>query len=221
MTDLVSGILFLAPGFLALKLFYLLGAQRTRSEWEWTTWSVIASLPINGIAGVLRDLVGVQKATLDPLEITLRVLVGVAFGGLAASAWQAVRRSPHRKAGQLRMAFGSSAWDEALEDVGREKRQVELVLDDGKRYVGTIRYGGREDNEAEGWIYLIYPDVYDDSIKKFRRAQGTRGYLVHRDHIKRLRVLLTKNEPDQGNAVDAEPSSAWREPASSSGGPTE
>lgn len=203
-TDLAAGVLFLAPGFLALKLFYLFGAQRVRSQWEWTTWSVIASLPIGGLASVLRDGAGGPRTDTDPLEISLRLLVGIALGGLAALAWQMVRRSRTKRAARLRTWFGSSAWDEALEDVTREKRQVELVLEDDTRYAGTIRYGGREDNEAEGWIYLVHPEVLkivedglpDAGRKKFRPARGTEGCLVHRDRIKRIRVLKKPGEPD-------------------------
>ena len=117
MTDLVAGVLFLAPGFLALKLFYLFGAQRVRSQWEWTTWSVIASLPITGVASVLRDQTMVPRADPDPTEVCLRLLVSVAFGLLAASGWQVVRRSSRTTAARIRTWFGSSAWDEALEDV--------------------------------------------------------------------------------------------------------
>ncbi len=196
MTELVAGVLFLAPGFLALKLFYLFGAQRKRSEWEWTTWSIIASLPLTGIASLLRDQSAIQRTAPDALDTAYRLLVAVALGSLVASAWQYVRRSSHHRAAQLRTEFGSSAWDEALEDVQRSRRQVELVLEGGKRYMGTVRYGGREDNEAEGWVYLTHPEVYDESLKKFRPAKGTHGYLVHRDRILRIRVALTKSEPD-------------------------
>lgn len=188
MTDLVSGILFLAPGFLALKLFYLLGAQRPRSEWEWTTWSVVASLPINGLASLIRDGFAVD-------EVLLRVLFAVAAGCLAASSWQAIRASSHDRARRLRTWFGASAWDEALEDANRAKRVVELVLDDGVSYRGTVGYGDRNDNEAEGWLYLIHPEVFDKTLDKYRRANGTHGYLVHRDRIKRLRILNEVVEP--------------------------
>lgn len=212
MTDLVSGVLFLAPGFLALKLFYLLGAQRPRSEWEWTTWSIIASLPISAIAIMLRSLVAVPRSTPDPVEITLAILVGVVLGSAASAVWQIVRGSSAKWAGRLRRAFGSSAWDEALEDVQRERRQVELVLDDGKRYVGTIGYGGREDNKAEGWVYLVHPEVYDEAAKRHRPAKGTHGYLVHRDQIKRLRVLLKRDELAPGAiAGGTEPSAVESE----------
>lgn len=212
MPDLIAGILFLAPGFLALKLFYLLGAQRVRSEWEWTTWSVVASLPINGLASVLRDRITAPKTSPDPYESVLGLLIGVALGAVLAAGWRLVRASTRAEAARLRRTFGASAWDEALEDAQRANRQVELVLEDGKRYLGTIGYGGREDNAAEGWLYLIFPEVYDESLKDFRPAKGTHGILLHRDRIKRIRVFLRKHEagpasgtesggsPDGGNA---------------------
>ena len=196
MNDITSGVLFLAPGFLALKLFYLFGVQRVRSQWEWTTWSVISSVPIGVAASLLYG--GGLNLTAAPstVEVANRVVIAVTSGILAACAWQVVRRHPSRKAARLRTFFGSSAWDETLEDVGREKRLVELVLVGGKRYRGTIRYGGREDNEAEGWLYLVHPKVYDDGLELFRRPKGTRGYLIHRDRIERMRIMLRSDEPD-------------------------
>jgi hypothetical protein len=130
-TDLVAGVLFLAPGFLALTLFYLLGAQRKRSEWEWTTWSVIASLPITGLASLARDYFSSARTDPDPIEVVLRMLIGAAAGVVCGVVWAGIRHSKRDVAGDLRTFFGSSAWDEALEDVGREGRQVELVLEDG------------------------------------------------------------------------------------------
>ena len=192
-TDLVAGVLFLAPGFLALKLFYLLGAQRKRSEWEWTTWSVIASLPITGLASLARDYFSSARTDPDPIEVVLRMLIGAAAGVVCGVVWAGIRHSKRDVAGDLRTFFGSSAWDEALEDVGREGRQVELVLEDGLRLAGTIRYGGREDNEAEGWLYLIFPEVFDEELDAFRAAKS-HGYLVHRDRIKRVRVMEMKSD---------------------------
>jgi len=209
--DLVAGVLFLASGFLALKLFYLLGAQRVRSQWEWTTWSIVASLPINGIASLLRDRIAIVRGDPDGYEVALRLLIGIALGSTLAAAWQLVRASGRSEAARFRRAFGASAWDEALEDVQRDHRQVELVLDDGTKYAGTIGYGGREDNAAEGWLYLIYPEVFDTAIDDYREARGTHGILLHRDRIKRIRVFLRAHEatgtpvarPSAPNASDS------------------
>jgi Family of unknown function (DUF6338) len=195
-TDLVSGILFLAPGFLALKLFDLFGAQRRRTEWEWTTWSVIASVPISVAANWVRSWFKGQTQPPDSPEVILRIVIAVAFAAGAVYAWRRVRGSTHPRALRFRREVGSSAWDAALEDVQRSGRQVELILDDEKHYIGKVGYGGREDNEAEGWIYLIYPEVFEEATRKFRPAKGTHGYLIHRDHINRVRVLLRKYEPD-------------------------
>ena len=196
MAEIVAGVILLAPGFVALKVFYLLGAQRRRSQWEWTTWSVIASLPITGAASLLRTSIPLASTTPDPWETALGLLLGVEFGALMASLWLYVRRSDSRLPEVLRMAFGASAWDEALEDAQRNARLIELIMDDGKRYLGDLRYGDRDDNEAEGWVYLAHPEVYEPALKKFRVANGTHGYLVHRDHIRRVRVHLSKMEPE-------------------------
>jgi hypothetical protein len=205
--DLVDGILFLAPGFLALKIFYLFGAQRPRSQWEWTTWSLIASLPINGLAAYLVSvnlpgLVASVDAVPQPIEIAIRMAVAAATGGFAAFTWQKVRSSQNEYVDKLRMAVTDSAWDQALEDAQNAKRAVELFLDDGARYRGTLRYGGREDNAAEGWIYLTYPQVFDEAQGRFRAAKATHGYLVHRDRVRRIRVKMTSEEAAAARAED-------------------
>lgn len=193
MTDLVDGILFLAPGFFALKLFYVLGAQRRRSEWEWTTWSVLVSIPINLVAAwMATGSFGLGKP--DLVEIENRFAVASLLGLLAVLVWHLLWRSIKPIAVDLRRLIGTSAWDETLDDVDRHRRAVEVVLDDGARYQGTVTYAGREDNEVEGWLYLTHPKVYDVGTKKFRPPRGTAGYLIHTDHIKRLRVMFRKDE---------------------------
>ena len=204
MSDIIAGTLFLAPGFLALKLFYLFGAQRPRSQWEWTTWSVIASFPINGAAAVIRQWTGgiaVTWTAPDAPQIVMQVVIASGAGLAGALAWRLVRGSKRDVADRIRMAVGVSAWDETLEDAQRHRRQAEVWLEDGERYLGTVRYAGREDNKAEGWLYLTFPEIYDEGKKAFRHAIGTHGYLVHRDRIKWIRILLTKDEVDPWDRV--------------------
>ena len=194
--DLVDAILFLAPGFLALKLFYLFGAQRPRSQWEWTTWSVIVSLPVVGIAALLRDQAPASAGVdPDPAEVALRLAVAIAAGAAASVAWQRIRASRDEWANELRMAVTDSAWDQALEDAQIEGRALVLVLED-EEYRGTLRYGDRDDNEAEGWLYLMHPEIRDPKTKKFRPANATNGILVHRDQVKRIRILDVRREPE-------------------------
>jgi hypothetical protein len=198
--DLVDGILFLAPGFLAIKVFHLFGAQRPHSQWEWTVWSIVISLPIVGAAGVLRPYIGGLSAPQPPhdsAEIALRMAIGATLGLLAAGIWLDIRGSHRHMADHIRRVVGSSAWDQALEDVQRDQRQIELVLADGESIIGTLCYGGREDNEAEGWVYLMWPESRPDIAdpkSKHRPMPNTEGLLVHRDQIKRIRMLTTKAE---------------------------
>ena len=201
--DLIDGVLLLAPGFLALKLFYLFGAQRPRSQWEWTTWSVIASLPIVAVAAALYQFLGGVPATKNPpaLEIALRLAVAASFALAASWAWRRIRRSEHRVARMVVDAVAFSAWDQALEEAVWADRLVVLILDDdGKEYRGFIRYGGREDNGADPWIYLIHPEVLEG--EKFRPANATHGILVHRDQIRRIRVLEARRRAEPAEERD-------------------
>jgi uncharacterized protein DUF6338 len=190
--EFVQGILYLAPGFLALKAFSSFGAQRTRSDWEWAAWSVIASLPINALAGFIRSFQAPSANPPDGLEIVYRLAVGVGLGLIGAGIWQRIRIAPWGRAQRFRERVTDSPWDHVLEEVGASHRVTELVMSDGARYRGTIRYAGREDAGAREWVYLKYVEVFDAG--KFRDSKHTHGLLVHREEIRRIRVLKTEEE---------------------------
>jgi len=189
-----DGIFFLGPGFLALKIFYLFGAQRPRSEWEWTTWSVLASLPLVWIASWVAPLIA-DKASLPPggVDTSLRFFLALVAGMSGAWAWRRLRSSTRRAARWIRIAVTDSAWDQALDDANLFDRPIEIVTTDGSCYRGRLRYGGREDTQAEGWMYLVYPDVRKDGC--YRPVRGAHGLLVHRDKIDRIRVFTGPYDP--------------------------
>jgi hypothetical protein len=189
--DLVETFVYLAPGFLALKLFYLFGAQRPRSQWEWTTWSIVASLPLNGAAAFCLARLSIQSYDA---QVVLALSLSLAAGVAAAVAWRQVRRSDRKMAVRLRLEVADSAWDQALEDATNKKRPIVVVMNDGPRYRGMLRYGGREDAQAEGWIYLCWPDKRDEETKEWTRIRGTHGLLIDRDRIRIVQVYLSNYE---------------------------
>jgi hypothetical protein len=207
--DLVNGLLFLAPGFLALKIFYLFGAQRARSDWEWTAWSVIASIPIVGVAAYLRSLVGPPEiAAPDPLEVLFRVAVAVAVGGSLVGVWWLIYRAPFPWATALVERVQDSVWDHVIaKEISAGRRVAEIVLADGTRYQGTIRHAGREDAGAREFVYLIHPEIFDEATGRFRDALGTRGILVHREEIRRIRVRMSNKEYDEVTNAAMDPMS--------------
>jgi hypothetical protein len=55
---------------------------------------------------------------------------------------------------------------------------------------------------------LIHPKVYDPGKKRFRPSTGTHGYLVHRDRIERVRVLLRDDDPEPSTPEAPSPAPA-------------
>jgi hypothetical protein len=215
--DLVQAALFLAPGFLALKIFYLFGAQRPRSQWEWTTWSIVASLPLNGVAALTASALArpASQAAIptvtsapsawqpDAASIALALVLAVLSGAVLALAWRTVRASDGKRATWLRRELTDSAWDQALEDAHFKERAIVVVMDDGARYRGKLKYGGREDTQAAGWMYLHWPGKRNEKTQEWGRLRGTHGLLIERSKIRLLQVYLTKTERLAEAADDA------------------
>jgi hypothetical protein len=53
------------PGFVALSVFYWLGLAVKRTNWRWTLWSLVASVPIAYVASAVAETwFGVTKDSL-------------------------------------------------------------------------------------------------------------------------------------------------------------
>lgn len=204
--QLVNAAGLLAPGFIAMKLFYVFGAQRQRSQWEWTTWSVLISLPIDwvarvaapGLAGrtdvaLTATALGLPVAAIEP-AVDVAVRLALAGGGALAAilAWQYMKRSNHDAVVWFRRALTDSAWDEVTDDAVNRERYVEVVTaspqGDEVFYRGWLSTVGREDSRAEPWLYLKDVTYKTRSNAVGKPMEGTDGLLIHREHIKRIRV---------------------------------
>jgi hypothetical protein len=194
--DIVAAVLYLGPGFLALKLFYLFGAQRPRSEWEWTTWSAIASIPINLAASLIVPVFGPLSApfTVDGVHVAVAIVIGLVGGLVAAWAWRRARASTRPFADWLRRQVTDSAWDLALDDAQHAKRAVSVVMSNGRQYRGTLGYAGREDAAASGWLYLQWPARKDPATNKYVEMTNSHGILIDRDKVVSMRVYLSASE---------------------------
>lgn len=167
-------VLALAPGFLALKVFQLFGAQRKRSEWEWIAWSFLVAALISVL----------------PVPYWLQLVAGVALGAILAVFW---RTLPNwsligRWATQ---ALSNSAWDLALDGAVERHDSVEVAIGEGadeERLFGRLSLFGYEQYEAEPWVYLTDPKRRPPKGKYAAMERG-RGVLVHKESIKWLRVV--------------------------------
>src|SRR5450759_3293784 len=99
-TDVEATLRYIVPGFVALKVFYLLGLKTRRTDLEWTLWSLLAAALIDAAIGVL-----------NPADSNRRLLIAVAAavaaGVVLGIAWrEVVKRWPARG-----MEASRRAWD--------------------------------------------------------------------------------------------------------------
>jgi hypothetical protein len=170
--DLRDAAFLLAPGFLTLKLFQHLGAQRERSEWEWTVWSVLVSL-------------GIDLVTKDPAQ---KLAVAVGVGVALVIGWRYVGQQSSRATVWLRRALVDSAWDHTLDEAARAHNPVEILTENGRLF-GRLRTFAREERGAEPWIYLTDVKQAPPDSDEWTALRRTEGVLIHRDQMRRLRVI--------------------------------
>lgn len=168
--QLREALFFIAPGFLTLKTFQMFGAERQRSEWEWTVWSVLVSLAI--------DVVTKSPAA----KLIVAALLGVLL--VLLYRWTLNRR--------LRRELVNSAWDHTLDVATRARNPVEITVNGG-RYFGRLRTFAKEETRAEPWVYLT--DVYEHAGGRWRRLSRTEGVLVHADKLTSVRVIRNPYAP--------------------------
>jgi hypothetical protein len=219
-----------APGFVAMKLIYIFGAQRQRPQWEWTVWSVLVGLACNAVATWVLELrLRVAIGSDDVALLLNRFGFALLFAGLVILGWGFLKHSdepfrrPVRSSSQqggwfkkpddirvwLRRSLTDSAWDEVVDDAILHERWMEVITSgpDGETaYRGWLHAGGREDAKAEPWLYLRSVKHRKDP-GGWTKLEGTHGMLIHRDQIKRIRVFEkagAENAPEESDTALAE-----------------
>lgn len=190
--DLRTAAVALAPGFIALKVFYLFGAQRPRSQWEWIIWSVFVSLPLDAFADWSAPHVANWTGlALDLSDAPIRVGAAVLAGVGASLLWRLAGASRWGWLRDRQRDVTDSAFDIVIEDAVRNKRPVEIVVRDGDetvQYRGRAHTFARESAQVQPWMYLT--SVHERRNKrKFVEVPGTHGIMFHRDRVERIRIL--------------------------------
>lgn len=200
----------LAPGFIAMKLFYVFGAQRQRLQWEWAAWSVLISLPIDAVTQFVKPGLRSMNVSENLADVAVRLALALLGALLAALIWQlVVKPSDNRYVVKLRRFVTDSAWDEVMDDAVAHQRYLEVVTEgpsDELTFRGWLSTAGREDAAAEPWLYLRQVLHKQDQDGDWVELEGTHGLLIHRDHIKRVRVfetILSDEKPPKGRATIA------------------
>lgn len=202
--QLLTAAGIVAPGFVAIKLFDVFGAQRQRAQWEWTAWSVGISLPIAWLARAIAPEVSARTGlAADVTEVIVAMILAVLIAGIGIWLWRTMKRSDHDRVVAFRRAVTDSAWDEVMDDALAHERWLEVITAGTEReqaFRGWLSTAGREDTKAEPWLYLRRVQRQATLDGPFEEMPGTHGLLIHRDHIRRVRVFYAEGE----NAVPVE-----------------
>ena len=193
--DLLRAVLVVGPGFVLLKVLYLFGGQHKRLEWEWAVWSVIASLPLAAVAGLLVTWGEGIKGPFprDGVEVSSRFVLAVVVGLFLAWLWSRIRRSDNTQLRVFRRNLEDSAWDFILYEAAWKDSGVEVVVESEDKevhYYGSIDTYGSEVAGAEPWLFLTFVSQWNEISKQWEVAEDpTVGYMFHKDEIKRLRIV--------------------------------
>ena len=136
--QVITTLTYVAPGFVALKVFYLLGLRIKRSDLEWTIWSLVASVGVAEVA--------VRLPIADAWQVSARFLVAVALGSLMSFAWiRAIHRWP---------LFGSWARARAWDSLIPQKQWLQVGLTDGTIVSGQPRVVADSSDADQPDLYL-------------------------------------------------------------------
>jgi hypothetical protein len=193
-SDIITVAGLVAPGFLAMKLFYTFGAQRQRAQWEWIVWSALIGLPADALA---RWVTGTFTHPADwpdwPVDGAVRLLLPCGLALLFAWVWrERVKPAEEGWLRFLRRGLTDSAWDEVMDDAVQHERWVEIVTETSSgevSYTGWLSTVGREDSAAERWVYIEKVQHRPGDGAELVPLVATHGLLIHRDHIKRIRIF--------------------------------
>ena len=180
-TDVEATLRYIVPGFVALKVFYVLGLKTRRTDLEWTLWSLLAAALIDAAVGVL-----------NPPDSNRRLLIAfvaaVAAGVILSIAWrQVAKRWPVR-----RMEASRRAWDAILP----VPHWVQVWTKNDNLILGYSRVVAASVETDKLDLYIAEPMWVDAKSGDRKAMPGVAGVLISEAEIRMIQVM-EDGGPDQ------------------------
>ena len=198
-------IVFLAPGFVLLSVFYWFGLQVKRSDAQWLIWSLIASAAINPAASKL----GIDR-TIAAFGLAI---VG---GGLLALAWNRVPRLRfipgriRRRLLSFRQSSGIRAWDNVMERAA----WLQVEISDGRTYFGLMSWAAKSVDTDDLDLYLVRASQI---VEGKRIPIQAHGILIQRSSIRLISPFVWSRLPAPSTGAPQEVRSGHRHKGKSRG----
>lgn len=192
---IIITILFLAPGFLGLQVYWHLVERGAMSTFGATTWSVILSV---GSLAPLLLVPGLRPQfayLFDPAQFGPGSLGGVALQTASSVVIAAIAAKvvtgPFRRVS--RKTLFSSGWMYFWRSYGPESRWV-LLRTAGGSFLGTLHYAG---SDADRDTIIQNPAMYHEEVDAFIPT-GMEFLLIPGKEIHAVELShRTEDEPDR------------------------
>jgi hypothetical protein len=182
--DAQATLAYLVPGFLALKLFYVVGLRTRRSDLSWTVLSVAAAAGLNGIVA----LTGVT----DPSwRVAYATLLGLLAALVAGAVWRPIRDSTLGR--RVKVSFDRQAWDA----LWGEPAWVQVWVRDGPVVFGAARVAADSVETDNLDIFVSSPSWVDRVTGDRTPATGTAGIWIAAADIQLIQLLAETDAPAQ------------------------
>ncbi len=201
--ELLNTILLIAPGFISVKIFDIIGKRKNNTAWEklieaiifffliyiftsfcyeWKTFiSLSESKP--PIFIVEKDFIFLGLLTF------FSVLFPVIFTYLVYSDWY---MKLLRKIKITDQTGRASTWIDVFSE---QKRFLIVHLKDNRSIYGWPLYFSN--NSDEGHIYLQFPEWRGEDEKVFTASEQTHGILIQKEEIELIEFVKEEDENNQ------------------------
>jgi hypothetical protein len=172
--DVRTTLEYLVPGFIALKLFYVVGLRTRRSDLGWTVLSVAAAAALNALVTVA----GISDAAW---RVIVATVVGVSLALIAGVIWRWLAvRFPDVKA-----SFDRQAWDA----VWAQPAWVQVWIRDGPIVLGAATTVSESAETDDQDLYLSGPSWVDRVTGARTPVTNVVGIWVPARNIQLIQVL--------------------------------
>jgi hypothetical protein len=173
-SDVEATLRYVIPGFLALKVFYLVGLRTRRTDLEWTLWSLLAAAPVEAGVGLLNPT--------DP-NTRLFAACAVAFGAgvIASLTWIAAGRVWP----ELRMWASPTAWDAILP----EPHWIQVSTKGGEVIFGYAHIVASSVDTDHLDLYLNEPEWVVTPKEPREKRPNVVGLLIPETEIRAVEVM--------------------------------
>jgi hypothetical protein len=180
---------FLAPGFVAIKVFSQFGLRSKRSDLELTVWSVVAAWALNLLVAI--------PGPFASINVNVRLLTALALAGIFGFAFAWAWRQVWQRSYRARAAVSSRVWNFAfVRSNGEGTPWIQVWLSDGHILFGWPQTWSLDGEADQPDLLLADPEWVDVLTQERTRMTGVGTVLIASSEILMVQFLDVTHSDD-------------------------